>query len=443
MTTTTIHFEPRGAVKELMSYRGREVLMSGAAGTGKSVGGLMKVHLACMARPKVRAVILRKTHRSLTSSTLVTFKEKVAAEALATGAVHFYGGSAQEPAAFRYQNGSTILVGGLDNSARLLSTEFDLIFVDEAIEVSSEDLDTLITRLRNGVLSYQQMIMATNPGAPTHHLKRRCDEGRTKILYSRHEDNPRFHDGADWTDEGRDYLSGLDTLKGPRYQRMRWGKWVAAEGQIFEDFDHSVHVLPKSFTVPPEWPLYITIDFGYTNPFVAQWWRVDDDGRLYLTREIYHSKTLVEEHARRILNQIERNGRKEPKPTLIADHDAEDRATLMKHLGGLYVHKAKKDVSRGLQATQKRFEVQPDGKPRIFFFPDALTHEDASLREAGKPTCTIDEIPDYVWDTTGSESKAPKEAPLKVNDHGCDAMRYMVARLDLVARVRRRPGDPV
>jgi PBSX family phage terminase large subunit len=436
MTTSTVRFEPRGAVLDLFKYRGREVLLSGAAGTGKTVGALMKIHLACLKTPKVRAVILRKTHQSLTASTLTTFREKVAADALTAGMLHFYGGSAQEPASFRYNNGSVILVGGLDKASRLLSTEFDLIFVDEAIEVSDEDLDTLITRLRNNVLSYQQLIMCTNPGAPTHSLKRRADEGRCQLLYSRHEDNPAYHDGSDWTEQGRTYLSGLDSLKGARYQRMRWGKWVAAEGQIFEEFDPAVHIIPK-FKVPEDWPLYITIDFGYVNPFVAQWWREDEDGRLYLTREIYHSKTLVEDHARRILNQIEKFKR-EPRPVFIADHDAEDRATLVRHLG-YPVLKAKKDVSRGLQATQKRFEKQADGRPRIFFFPDAVLYVDGSMRDAGKPTSTLEEIPDYIWDD--SSTKAPRETPLKMNDHGMDAMRYMVARRDLVSRVRRRPGE--
>jgi phage terminase large subunit len=439
MSTATVKYVPRGAAVDLFKYRGREVLMSGAAGTGKSVACLMKIHLACLMTPKVRALIVRKTHASLASSTLVTFKEKVAAEAIGTGMMHFYGGSAQEPPAFRYNNGSTILVSGLDKASRLLSTEFDIVFVDEAIEVTDEDLDTLITRLRNNVLSYQQLIMATNPGAPTHHLKRRADDGRCQILYSKHEDNPAYHDGSDWTPVGREYLDSLDSLKGARHQRMRWGRWVAAEGQIYEEFDPSVHVIDK-FKVPDDWPLYISIDFGFVNPFVAQWWRVDPDGRLYLTREIYHSKTLVEDHARRIMNQIKKYPR-EPKPYILADHDAEDRATLIKHLGGLYVNKAKKDVSRGIQATQKRFEVLADGKPRIFFFRDALLHEDVELRNAGKPTCTIDEVADYVWDDTGT--KAPKEAPLKINDHGMDAMRYVVAKHDLVSRVRRRPGDPV
>jgi phage terminase large subunit len=432
MHASTVRFEPRGAALALLKMKDPEILMSGAAGTGKSVGGLMKVHLACLMTPKVRALIVRKTHASLAQSTLVTFKEKVAAEAIDSGMLHFYGGSAQEPAAFRYNNGSTILVGGLDKASRLLSTEFDLIFVDEAIEVTDEDLDTLITRLRNGTLSYQQMIMATNPGAPSHHLKRRADEGRCKLLYSKHEDNPRFHDGKDWTPEGKQYLSTLDTLKGARYQRMRWGKWVAAEGQIYQEFDPAVHVI-KPFDIPDDWPLYITIDFGYVNPFVAQWWRVDGDGRMYLTREIYHSKTLVEDHARRILNQIKKY-KNEPTPTIIADHDAEDRKTLIRHLG-LPVETAQKDVSVGIQAAQKRFEVQADGKPRIFFFRDALMWEDKDLRGSGKPTSTIDEVADYVWDTTG---RLPKEAPLKVNDHGMDAMRYMVAELDMGRRPRFR-----
>jgi phage terminase large subunit len=34
--------------------------------------------------------------------------------------------------------------------------------------------------------------------------------------------------------------------------------------------------------------------------------------------------------------------------------------------------------------------------------------------------------------------KSPKEQPVKENDHGCDAMRYMVAERDLGGRPRIR-----
>ena len=94
MSAATVSFVPRGAVAELFRSKDPEILLSGAAGTGKSVGALMKVHLACLMTPKVRALIVRKTHASLTSSTLVTFRERVAKEAIEANMVRFYGGSA-------------------------------------------------------------------------------------------------------------------------------------------------------------------------------------------------------------------------------------------------------------------------------------------------------------------------------------------------------------
>lgn len=439
MSTTSpdvVRYEPRGAALELLRRKDPELLASGAAGTGKSVGALMKLHLACLQVPGVRALVVRKTHASLTSSTLVTFRKNVAAEALAAGVVHFYGGSAQEPAAFRYANGSTIVVGGLDRASRLLSTEFDLAFVDEAIEVTEEDLDTIVTRLRNGRLSYQQLIMATNPGPPTHHLKVRADAGRCVILYSRHEDNPRMFAGGDWTAYGRDYLARLETLTGARYERMRWGKWVASEGQVYEEFNPAVHVVDR-FEVPAEWVRWWAVDFGYNHPFVWQHWAQDGDGRLYLVDEIFQTQTLVEDHARAILAHVAPGGEwRVPKPrAVICDHDAEDRATLERHLRRSTI-KARKSVSDGIQAVQARLRVQGDGRPRLFLLRDAVVARDKALVEAGRPASTEEEFTGYVWAVKpGGELK---EAPVKEGDDGMDAMRYAVANLDLGGRPRVR-----
>lgn len=432
-TPSVVRFEPRGAALDVLTRKDNEVLLSGAAGTGKSVGALMKLHLACLNTPNVRALIVRKTHASLTASTLVTFRQKVAAEALAAGLLRFYGGSAQEPAAFRYANGSTITVGGLDRATRLLSTEYDLCFIDEAIEVTEEDIDTIVTRLRNGRLSYQQLIMATNPGPPTHHLKQRADAGRCTILYSRHEDNPRMYQDGEWTDYGRDYLERLETLTGARYQRMRWGKWVAAEGLVYEAYDPAVHLV-DSFTPPDDWQRWWSIDFGYTAPFVWQDWAEDPDGRLYLVREIYQTKTLVEDHAKHILSLVkdDNGGWLAPRPrAVLCDHDAEDRATLERHLG-MSTIPAKKTVSDGIQAVQARWRPAGDGKPRLYLMKDALVRRDQDLSDAKKPTCTAEEINGYVWDNR--PGKPPKEAPVKEDDHGMDALRYVVAERDLGSR---------
>jgi len=430
---TVVRFEPRGAALEIFRDKASsEILMSGAAGTGKSVAALMLVHLACLENPGMRALLARKTHASLTASTLVTFRSKVAAEALAAGLLKFYGGSAQEPASFRYKNGSVVVVGGLDRPSRLLSTEYDVVFIDEAIEVTEEDLDTIVTRLRNGRWSRQLLLMATNPGAPTHHLKKRVDAGRCRILYSKHEDNPRMHDGTDWTQYGREYLARLDTLTGARYQRMRNGLWVSSEGIIYEGFDPAIHVIDR-FDTPQGATWWVTVDFGFNHPFVAQIWWEDGDGRLYLFKEIFKTGVLVEDHARQLKSALEQL--KIRPRAVICDHDAEDRATLERHLG-MGTRPAKKTVSDGIQAVQSRLRVQGDGKPRLFILRDAPVKRDQSLVDASRPASTEEEFPSYVWAV--KPGGIVKEEPLKEMDDGMDAMRYMVAEKDLVGTVRYR-----
>ncbi len=437
---TVVRFEPRGAARDMLTSTADMVLMSGAAGTGKSVPAMMKLHLACLQVPKIRCLVVRKTLTSLTASTLVSFREKVAAEAITAGLLRWYGGSSAEPAGYRYANGSVIVVGGLDAPQRLMSTEYDLAFADEAIELTAEDVDTISTRLRNGRLPYQQLLMATNPGPPTHHLKLRADSGKLLMLYSKHEDNPLLWDGA-WTPRGLTYLARLDALTGARYQRLRWGRWVSSEGIVYEDWDPSVHVVDR-FVPPAGWTRWHVIDWGYTNPFVWQEWAEDPDGRLFLLREIYKTRVLVEDHARHALRLCTTDGTTGgrwtvPKPrAIIADHDAEDRATWERHFG-MSCSPAIKGVTEGIQAVQARMKPAGDGRPRIFLMRDALVERDEELAEAGKPVCTEQEIDGYVWEPA-QPGKPEKEKPLKMHDHGVDCCRYLCAEVDQGARPRVR-----
>lgn len=433
---TVVRFEPRGAVLDAFKSRDGEILLSGAAGTGKSVGALMKIHLAMLRTPGARSLLARKTHSSLTASTLVTFRQNVAAEALAAGIVRYYGGSGAEPAAYRYSNGSSIVVGGLDRPSRLLSTEYDLAMVDEATETVPEDIDTIITRLRHGRLSYHQLIMATNPAGPTHHLKARADAGRTRMLYSQHEDNPRMFQAGAWTEYGATYLARLETLTGVRYQRMRHGLWIAAEGLVY-DWNPGIHLVDRLPPGSESWERIWGIDFGYSNPFCLLCFAIDPDGRLWLYRQIYKTKTLVEDHAKQIKAIVCPDGKWiEPRPrSIVADHDAEDRATFERHFGMSTVP-AKKTVSDGVQAMQVRLRPADDGKPRFFVVGNSLVERDQELVDAKKPTCFEDEIAEYVWPQDVKPDR--RENPVKENDHAMDDARYVCAELDLGGRPQVR-----
>lgn len=453
MTTLTHRYGPQGACRELFRARDPEVLLSGPAGTGKSRATLEKLHLQMLKYPRARGLILRKTQASLGSTALVTWREHVATEALLTGEVQYYGGSAEEPPQYRYRNGSKIMLGGMDNPTKIMSSEYDVIYVQEAIELSEGDWDAASTRLRNGRMPYQQLMADTNPSTPTHWLKQRCNRGTCRIIESRHTDNPVLFDAfGQLTERGRAYMAALDRLTGPRLARLRDGMWVAAEGQIFEGWDDAVHLIDR-FEPPADWPRIWAVDFGFTHPFVWQEWVVDPDGRLILYREIFHTKRLVEDHARTIMSLVSEpiegyvhpaderrrayHGRRWTSPypiALICDHDAEGRATLEAELG-MSTTKANKTVSRGLEAVASRLKLAGDGRPRLMIMRDAVVERDPELAERMQPTCTVEEIPGYVW-----LDHVKKEEPIKIADDGCDTMRYVVADQDLTPVVQVRWG---
>lgn len=423
--------ELRGAARRLISCRDGEVLVEGSAGTGKSMGALHKLAMAAMKYDGMRGLIVRKTAASLGSTTLETWRKQVIGTLLATRKAHYYGGSTEQPPQYRFANGSAVVIGGMDKPSKIMSSEYDMIMADEATELEIADWEAATTRLRHGVMPYQQAMACCNPSQPTHWLNQRAEVGGMTRLLSQHTDNPRYFTAAgEMTPDGAAYLEKLNRLTGVRYLRLRKGIWAAAEGQVYEDFnpaDHLIDVMPEGWE---SWPRYWSIDWGFTNPMVVQFWAEDGDGRLYLYREIYHTQRLVEDVARQVMGIVAPGGVwREPQPqAIICDHDAEDRATFERHVG-LGTVPARKDVSTGIQAFQARLRKAGDGRPRVFLLRSALVQRDQALAEAGKPTCTADELPGYVW-RKGADGKPVPEEPEKRDDHGCDAGRYVIAHRD-------------
>lgn len=448
-------YSPRGTARELQELRDPEIVVAGPAGTGKSRGCLEKIHFMCLVNPGMRALITRKTMRSLAATGLVTYRNWVAKEARIAGDVRWYGGSGSQPPAFMYRNGSEIVVGGMDNPDKIMSAEYDTAYVQEATELNVDDWEAITSRLRNGVVSFQQLIADCNPSHPMHWLKQRCEDGKAVMLNSTHEENPvYFDDQGRVTEAGKAYIAKLDNLTGVRYLRLRKGLWVAAEGVIFEDYDPHVHLVDR-FSPPESWPRYWTVDFGYTNPFSLQMWAVDPDGRAWMYREFYGTRRLVEDWATMALNAVSSADPanptsvrariwNEPKPrAIVCDHDAEGRATLEKYLGR-GTTAATKDVDGGIQIAQGRFRVAGDGRPRVYFMRNALAHRpDPALKDAQKPACLIDEIVAYVWDTgvarvAGASERVIREIPLKRDDHAMDCFRYLMVELDVGRPTVRR-----
>lgn len=415
----------RGSSAKIQTDRSSDIVIVGPAGTGKSFSVLYKIHRLCLANPNVRVLLARKTRTSLTNTALVTFERNV------LGPNHplvINGPLRRNRQTYSYPNGSEIDIGGLDPNHidKILSSEYDIILVIQAEEITENDYEVLTTRLRGGVLSYEQIILDCNPANKTHWIKRLIDNGRLKELKAYHQDNPSLWDSVKecWTPRGKRYIDRLNKLTGVRALRLALGQWASAEGAIYADYDPNVHLIDR-FDIPESWPRVISIDFGYTAPLSVSWYALDPDRRLYRYRQIYQTQTLIEDIAPVIIELSQG----ENIVAVISDHDAEDRATLLKH--GIETIAAFKAIKLGIEAVQLRLRVAGDGKPRLYFLRDSLVKVDETLADDHKPLCTEDEIDSYEWSKVieGKPVKDSTPAPNSV-DHGLDDLRYAVCFVD-------------
>jgi phage terminase large subunit len=392
--------------------RSRIMLLTGSAGGGKSRLAAEKVHAFLLRYPGAVAICLRKAREYASKSVVYALKTAIGADP----SVRYNGSELM----FHYDNGSRIFVAGMQDESQVQALRSingdgaaDIIWAEEANAFAQDDHNELLARLRGKVSPWQQIIYSTNPDYPGHWIKQRLmDGGEAKTYFSRAEDNPY---------NPTSYADTLAMITGVKHQRLVLGLWVQAEGAVYE-FDDAIHVVDP-FPIPAEWRRFRSVDFGYTNPFVFQWWAMDGDDRMFLYREIYMSGRTVRTHA----EQANRLSTGESCEATVADHDAEDRATLAE--SGIYTIPADKAVSVGIGKVQERLRLAGDGKPRLFIMRGATVEIDGVLDASYHPTSTLSEMPGYVWEQP-RDGRAAKEVPLKVNDHGMDALRYAVMYAD-------------
>ena len=414
-------YQPYGAALTLLYDRGPELLLSGPAGTGKSRACLEKLHLCALKYSRMRGLIVRKTRESLSEAALVTYEDKVLPErsSIAEGARRNF------RQVYTYPNRSQIVVGGLDKPGKIMSTEYDMIYVQEAIELDLPDWLALTTRLRNNVMPYQQLIADCNPDTPTHWLWRRAQSGMAAMFHSRHEDNPRlFRDGV-LTEEGRIYIERLDRLghrnpdtgqiEGTEYARLRLGQWVQATGLVYDvwsDGSPDGNVTEAADYQEGAGAVFWAVDDGYagsrdpqsghfsadSHPRVFLLVQERGDGQLNVFYEDYRVKALSDAH----IADIQALPYPEPEYIALDSSAAELRGRLQQ--AGLYTRGKPARVDESIKVLRRMLAPDANGIRRIRVHPRCK-----HLRA---------EMASYRYDPQSGQ-------PIKEYDHGPDALRYL------------------
>lgn len=456
-------FEPLPKQKEFLLSTADQALLSGSFGAGKSRIGCEKGFMLNMMYPGNRGLIVRKHFSDVKSSTI---NQTLLEEVIPEDYIPDDDGHNKGEHIIRHYTGvedpkgdpvlSEIHYHGLDSGSstgdddvpqKIGSHSYGWIFVDEGTELTEGEWNQLVGRLRYDgkrqggkfyTVPFQQIFTATNPASKQHWMyKMFFEDGNGDVIQMNVKDNPYVPE---------DYVARMErTLSGMRYERYFEGKWVGSEGMVYKEWDGDTHNIdPEDLaewhrgwqihdrkewangeesvwvSPPPDWRVYRSIDFGYNNPFVCQWWARSPDDELVMFRELYKSEILIEEAAERIKRNTDSEWTLE---MTFADHDAQAAETLRKH--GIHTQNAKKDVEAGIDAVKSRLQKDARGRAKLYLMRGARIHEpDPQLRMDDKPLKTQGEIGGYVW--KGDDEDKPK----KKNDHGMDAMRYLVYSID-------------
>lgn len=406
-------YRAKGAAAKLFKTRAREVVLSGAAGTGKSRAIGEYLNWMCEEYPGIRVCVARKTLVSLRESWQVTFEEKV----LWPNHPVLKGPSRQHRTGYDYPNGSRISLHGFDNVTRLFSTEYDVAYVQECTELTEDEWASLLRALRNGKLPWQQLLGDCNPDSSEHWLRKRMDRGMTTELVSKHADNPSL------TPE---YIKGLMDMPEPMRSRLYEGKWVQAEGAVLPDFQmarHGIDKAPDPLTI--RWT-FGSVDWGYTAPGVAIVFGVDAEKRLYRLAEIYRRNELLDWWCERIweLNKTHNCSAWVGDPARPDAIDAVNKRLGLSNRDGLMRAADNRRASSG-PGDLSGIDLLKEGfaKDRIRLVRDVNTYVDEGLRNARLPWSSETELPGIVYLNTEGKPNREHIDP-RVPDHAFDVWRY-------------------
>lgn len=291
----------------------RYVGFGGARGGGKSWVIRTKSICAALKYSGIKILIVRRTYPELVNNHILPMRRFFAEQKLMPRYVKYN----DKEKRFTFFNGSTITFMYCNKDSdldRLQGTEWDLIFLDEATQLSEKQCKEFDAVLR-GVNNFPKQIYYTcNPGGQSHSYFKRIFVDR-RYEGKENPDDYTFiqslvTDNTALMHAQPGYLKQLEALP-PRLRDMwLYGKWDIFEGMFFEDFrafpdaalcaekgltqkdaqkegrfTHVIKSLPVSSV--RDMNIYRSYDFGYNKPFSCAWWAVDRDGVIYRILELY------------------------------------------------------------------------------------------------------------------------------------------------------------
>ncbi|MGP1544165.1 MAG: phage terminase large subunit [Candidatus Fimenecus sp.] len=284
--------KPNDKQRLFLSTTTKHIGFGGARGGGKSWAVRQKAKLLALNYSGIKILIVRRTYPELINNHINILKQEL------TNIAKYN----DKDKVLKFKNNSTInfMYCAKDSDLdRLQGVEYDVMFIDEATQLSEYQMKTITACLR-GVNNFPKRIYYTcNPGGQGHgYIKRIFIDKRYKTA-EKAEDyifiQSLVSDNKVLLNSQPDYVQQLEALPEKLREAWLYGKWDVYEGQFFEEFvDCPEHYTDRIFTnvikpfeIPDGWQIYRSFDWGYSKPFSCGWWAIDYDGVAYRILELY------------------------------------------------------------------------------------------------------------------------------------------------------------
>jgi len=227
----------------------------------------------------------------------------------------------------------------------------------------------------------------------------------------------RYH-SKEMVEKARDRMSS--SVRDRRF----YGRFTTLSGMVFREYREDVNLLSEAPEISAGWRRVLVIDMGAT-VFACMWGAIDDMGRVIIFDEYYHKDgARIQTHAAEIKRITESHytmmthlERFRPVEVNISDWDKQVRIELAAH--GVPTTPADKQVELGIELVNSYLMSNEILQPRLLISPKCRN--------------TVREIEGYIYKPIRPGSVDP-EKPLKIDDHLCDCLRYLIMYVHSGAR---------
>ncbi|MEU7590690.1 phage terminase large subunit [Micromonospora sp. NPDC049230] len=401
-------------LRSLVESTARLNIWQGSVRSGKTVASLLRLLIAIANAPTSgRVLLFGKTRESVNRNVFAVLTDPALFGPLAR-LVKYNPGAPTGSILGREVD----VLGANDAKAepKVRGMTLCLAYGDELTTIPEAFFTQILARLS---VPGAQLFGTTNPDSPAHWLRKkyllREGELNLRTWHSTLRDNPHL-DPQYVADLAREYV-------GLWYKRFIEGRWVQAEGAVFDMWDEDRHVVAELPRIQ-RW-VSLGIDYGTRNATAALILGVGDDGRLYLTHEWRHDPAVarrqltdaaLSRELRAWLADVQvpgATGLQGVRPEWTVVDPAAASLRLQLHEDGMTPALADNAVLDGIRLVSS-----------------LLGNDQLRVHQSCKGL--IDEIPGYSWDDKAAERG--EDAPIKADDHSIDAARYAIKTPEVLWR---------